>query len=152
MTKLLISMLMVTTMTASANQPNQRQTIILTESQQAHVLQEMRQLLAGTQAIIAALSKNDMKAVVQHARSLGMSMKKPENNLHDILPVAFMHMGKAVHRKFDAIANDAETLKNAKHTLVQLSENLAQCNACHEIYRIEEKPIATGVNGMLEAK
>ena len=51
MIKLFTTLLALACMTASANEYDQRQTIILTESQQALVLQEMRSLLMGTQAI-----------------------------------------------------------------------------------------------------
>ena len=136
--------------TASANEYDQRQTIILSESQQALVLQEMRNLLVGTQAILAALSIDDLDAVARYARPLGMSMKqKPESNLHNVLPSAFMHLGESVHRNFDSIAEDADTVKDPKHTLKQLSETLVQCNGCHESYRIEIVPVVAVVKTAL---
>ena len=123
---------------AVANEFDQRQTIMLNEAQQAHVLTEMRSLLGGTQAILAALAADDMQAVAQHARPLGMSMtQKPENKLHAVLPEAFMMLGMSVHRDFDKIADDAEVVKDPKHTLRQLSETLSRCQGCHENYRID---------------
>ena len=123
---------------AVANEFDQRQTIMLNEAQQAHVLTEMRSLLSGTQAIVAALAADDLQAVTQHARALGMSMKqKPENKLQTVLPEAFMLLGKSVHRDFDKIADDAERVKDPKHTLRQLSETLKQCQGCHESFRID---------------
>jgi hypothetical protein len=120
------------------NEFDQRQVLPLNQAQQAHVLSEMRSLLAGTQAIIAALAADDMKAVAQHARPLGIGMKKkPENKLHGVLPEAFMMLGKSVHNDFDSIADDAESVKSSKHTLLQLSEMLKTCQVCHESYRIE---------------
>ncbi len=124
--------------TSSGNEFDQRQALPLNQKQQAHVLTEMRSLLAGTQAIIAALATDDMEAVAKHARPLGMGMKKkPENKLQNVLPKAFMMLGKSVHRDFDSIADDAELLKDSKHTLLQLSETLKTCQGCHESYRIE---------------
>jgi cytochrome c556 len=141
MNKVLVAVLALYCVQAIANEYDQRQVISLTEPQQAHVLKEMRSMLAGTQAILVALSTDNLEAVIQHARSLGMSMKKkPENVLHNVLPEAFMQMGKAVHTQFDVIANDAATLKDSKHTLKQLGAALQQCNNCHEIYRIEAVP------------
>jgi hypothetical protein len=123
---------------ANTNPFDQRQTLPLNKAQQAHVLSEMRSLLAGTQAIITALATDDMETVAKQARLLGMGMKKkPENKLHGILPKAFMMQGKAVHTAFDRIADDAVSIKNPKHTLKQLGEALSVCQGCHEIYRIE---------------
>lgn len=122
----------------NTNKFDQRQTLTLNQAQQAHVLSEMRSLLAGTQAIIAALATDDMKTIANEARLLGMKMKKkPENKLRSILPKAFMMQGKAVHRAFDSIADDAESIKDSKYTLKQLSEALSICQGCHEMYRIE---------------
>ena len=121
-----------------SNEFDQRQAVSLNQAQQAHVLSEMRSLLAGTQAIIVGLATDDMDAVAKQARLLGMAMKKkPENKLHGVLPKAFMMQGKAVHRAFDNIANDAESIKDPKHTLKQLGEALKLCQGCHEMYRIE---------------
>lgn len=138
MNKLLILFLALSCMTATANEYDQRQPIQLSEPQQAQVLKEMRSLLNGIQAILAALSTDDLEAVIEHAESLGMGMKKkPENQLKKELPKEFMQLGKSVHRGFDLIAHDAKTIKNSKHTLKQLSEVMRQCQSCHEIYRIE---------------
>ncbi len=120
------------------NKFDQRQKLPLNQAQQAHVLSEMRSLLTGTQAIVAALATDDMDTVAKQARLLGMGMKKkPENKLHGILPKAFMMQGKAVHMAFDNIANDAESIKDPKLTLRHLGEALSMCQGCHEMYRIE---------------
>jgi hypothetical protein len=71
---------------------------------------------------------------------MGMK-KKPENQLHKVLPAEFMVLGKSVHRNFDLIANDAEKLKNPKHTLKQVSNTMLLCQGCHAIYRIEVNPL-----------
>lgn len=124
--------------TPNINKFDQRQAIPLNQAQQAHVLSEMRSLLSGTQVIVAALATDDMKTVVKQARLLGMGMKKkPENKLRRLLPKAFMMQGKAVHMAFDRIADDAESIKDPKHTLTQLGEALSICKGCHQMYRIE---------------
>ncbi len=140
---LFITLVTLTAMTVSANEFDQRQTIKLTEQQQALVLKEMRSLLVGTQAILAALSINDMDAVARHATPLGLKMRQaPENNEQIKLPATFMNLGKSVHSNFDSIADDATTIKEPQHTMKQLSETLLHCNGCHENYRIEVIPIA----------
>ena len=48
-----------------------------------------------------------------------------------------MQLGLSVHRDFDRIADDAELLKDPKHTLRQLGAAMNTCAACHDSYRIE---------------
>lgn len=120
-----------------AQEADHRQILCLTEPEKDYVLNEMRSLLNGTQQIVGALAKDDMKAVAESARALGLTMKhKAENPLHEVLPKEFMMLGISMHKDFDAIAADAETLKNPKHTLQQLNDTMAKCNACHASYQI----------------
>ena len=114
-----------------------RQVLNLTEPQRNHILAEMRELLAGTQDILAALAKDDMAAVAKYSRALGFNMKhQAENPLHDVLPKEFMQIGMPMHKEFDQIAADAESLKDPKHTLQQLSATMSKCTACHATYQI----------------
>jgi hypothetical protein len=122
---------------ADAQDFDKRQVLSLSEPQRAHVLEEMRALLAGTQNILAALSRDDMAAVAGYARPLGMGMaQKAEDHLKGSLPKEFMQLGMSVHRDFDLIAADAESLKDPRHTLRQLSESMGKCNACHATFQI----------------
>lgn len=124
----------------AANEIDKRQVLSFTEMQRNHVLTEMRAFLAGTQGILDALLREDMAAVARHARPLGMGMAhKAEDHLKEILPKDFMHLGMSVHKDFDQIAADAESLKDPKHTLRQLSESMKKCVACHADYQIRIK-------------
>ena len=138
MKKLIITLaLALSTIPAVAGGPDSRQVLSLTEPQRGHVLEEMRALLSGVQNILAALSKDDMAAVAQHAHPLGMGMgHKAEDHLKGVLPREFMLLGMSVHQDFDKIAADAESLKNPKHTLGQLSSTMYKCVACHDAYQI----------------
>ncbi|SFP35157.1 hypothetical protein SAMN05216419_100195 [Nitrosomonas cryotolerans] len=123
--------------TVFAEDLDQRQSLVMTELQRDHIRKEMRALLSGTQNILAALSENDMAAVVQHARPLGMNMThKAEGHLKEILPKEFMKLGMSIHQDFDQMASDAESLKDSKHTLRQLSDSMRKCVACHSSYQI----------------
>lgn len=122
---------------ALAEEVDKRQTLTVTETQRGYVLEEMRALLAGNQSILDALSRDDMAAVAQHARVLGMGMAhKAEDHLKGALPKEFMQLGMAVHQDFDQIAADAESVKDPKHTLRQLSDSTGKCVACHATYQI----------------
>ncbi len=125
------------TTSALAEEVDKRQTLTITETQRGHVLEEMRALLAGTQSILDALSRDDMAAVAQHAGVLGMGMAhKAEDHLKGALPKEFMQLGMSVHQDFDQIAADAESVKDPKHTLRQLGDSTGKCVACHATYQI----------------
>jgi hypothetical protein len=125
------------TSSALAKEVDTRQLVQLTEPQRKQVLTEMRSLLTGTQDILAALAKDNMAAVAEHAQSLGFNMKhKAENPLHEVLPKDFMILGMSMHKEFDQIAADAISLKDSKHTLTQLSDTMGKCAACHATYQI----------------
>lgn len=129
--------LVLVSLSAVAEEVDKRQILNLTEPQRHYVLSEMRELLAGTQDILGALAKEDMATVAKSAHALGFEMKhKAENPLHDVLPKAFMQLGMPMHKEFDQIAADAESLKNPKHTLQQLNVTMAKCTACHAMYQI----------------
>lgn len=137
MYKALIPLLSLIATSVLADGLDKRQVLIITESQRLHVIEEMGALLSGTQNILAALSKNDMTAVNQYARSLGMSMTiKTEDHLKGVLPKEFMQLGISVHQDFDKMAADALAIKDPQHTLQQLSESMGKCVACHATYQI----------------
>jgi hypothetical protein len=128
-------------LSAVAEGVDNRQVLILTEPQRHQVLTEMRNLLAGTQDILGAIVQNDMAAVAKSAHDLGFEMShKAENQLHAVLPKAFMQLGMPMHKEFDQIAADAESLKDAKHTLQQLNAAMGKCTACHATYQIRTSP------------
>ena len=115
---------------------DQRQVLPVNEMQRDHLLGEMRMLLTGTGAILEALVIEDMAAVADHARSLGMAMPHKVEGHMDNLPRQFMQMGMDMHQEFDKIADEAESKKDSKHTLRQLSEVLRHCITCHATYQI----------------
>jgi len=134
---LLMLVLGVFASAAVAEETDKRQILKLSEPQREHVLQEMRSLLSGTQSILDALAKDDMAAVAQQARLLGMTMAhKAEDHLKGALPQEFMKLGMAVRQDFDQIAADAESIQDTKHSLSQLSASMSKCVACHATYQI----------------
>lgn len=118
--------------------PDGRTAILLEPGERAFVLREMRSFVAGLQQMTDALSRDDMKAAAAAARSMGMAAA------HDApaamvgkLPIGFKTLGFSVHRDFDAIAADADSLGDPKHTLAQLSQVLAKCVACHKDFQLK---------------
>lgn len=125
------------TITAMANQVDDRQIVKLSEVQRNHLLVNMRGLLTTTQNILAALAKEDMNTVSEKAKAVGFNMKsKRPNPLHDVLPKEFRQLGMSMHKEFDLIATEAMSLNDAKYTLQQLSATMSKCTACHSAYQI----------------
>ena len=133
------------TAAAAASEIDKRQVVPLSEHQRDHVLTEMRALLAGTRNILDALSRDEMATVAREARALGLGMAgKGENHLKSVLPEAFMRLGMSVHRDFDSISHDAQSIKDPRHTLRQLSEAMKKCDSCHGSYQIRVKENTAG--------
>jgi hypothetical protein len=139
-TRMIVACLLISTSAIAADMDN-RQTLSLSEVQRSHVLEEMRALLSGTRDILAALAMDDMASVSKFARPLGLGMAhKAEDHLKSVLPREFMQLGMSVHQDFDQIAADAESKKDSKLTLRQLSDAMAKCVACHDAYQINKAP------------
>lgn len=118
-----------------------RVTIVLEPGERAFVLREMRGFVAGLQQAIDALSRDDMKAAAAAARRMGMAAAHDAPlSLVGKLPLGFKTLGFGVHRDFDGIAADAESLGDARHTLSQLSGALQKCVACHEGFQLASPP------------
>ncbi|MBS0424058.1 MAG: hypothetical protein JSR71_06450 [Proteobacteria bacterium] len=139
--RMIIACLLVSISTATATlaaDKDNRQTLTLSEAQRSHVLEEMRALLSGTRDILAALAADDMASVSRYARPLGLGMAhKAEDHLKSVLPKEFMQLGMSLHQDFDQIAADAESKKDPKLTLRQLSDAMTKCVACHDAYQIQ---------------
>lgn len=137
MKKIYALVLCLSVTTVMAKDIDERKILSLNEMQRNHMLTGMHAMLLGTQQILKALSEEDMMAAARYARMLGMEMThKGENHSRSILPKDFMQLGMSVHQSFDQIATDAETLKNPKHTLTQLSTTMQYCITCHAAYQI----------------
>ena len=114
-----------------------RAVLALTPAERGMILEEMRAFLAGVQTMTAALAADDMKTTAQAARALGTVMThEVPAELRKKLPQEFRQLGSTVHREFDQIAMDAESLGDPRHTLRQLSSTLQNCVACHAAYQI----------------
>ena len=138
--RIIAACLLISASAIAADKDN-RQTLSLSEAQRGHVLEEMRALLSGTRNILAALSTDDMASVSKYARPLGLGMaNKAEDHLKGVLPKEFMQLGMSLHQDFDQIAVDAESKKDPKLTLRQLSDAMAKCVACHDAYQIRTAP------------
>lgn len=104
------------------------------------VLYEMREFLHGLYNIQIALSKEDMKAVAVTAKPMGGLLDRFPASLRERLPEEFTQIAIAMREAFDALARDAETKGEMRHTLAQIAEVLAYCSGCHDTYRFQLTP------------
>jgi len=115
-----------------------REALILEPAERDLVLTEMRIFLSSVQKITRALTEEDMKTVVKAAREVGLAAQQAvPGSLMGKLPLAFKKLGFDTHKKFDALALDAEQLGDPNHTLQQLSTLMNNCVACHSAYKIK---------------
>lgn len=122
-----------------------RVVLALTPIERGMILEEMRLFLDGVQKMTGALGKQDMPAVAEAARGMGRKMvHEVPPALRAKLPQDFRQLGFSVHSEFDQIALDADSLKDASHSLNQLSVTLQKCVACHATYQIRISGSDTG--------
>ncbi|MDP1645572.1 MAG: hypothetical protein Q8K35_01415 [Thiobacillus sp.] len=121
-----------------------RAVLELTPGERAMILEEMRMFLAGVQKMTGAFGKQDMPAVAEAARGMGQKMvHEVPPELRAKLPMEFRQQGFSVHRDFDQIALDADSMKDVSYSLNQLSATLQKCVACHATYQIQTPALNT---------
>ena len=103
------------------------------------VLGEMRQLLAGVQTILEALTNNDLKIVERTASSLGMMAAADVNPLLMAkLPLEFKSTGMGLHVRFDELALKVQSGMGKEEVLKEISDVMLTCVGCHQAYRLDE--------------
>ncbi len=114
-----------------------REAIALTAEEKHFVLAEMRGFLESVQKITQGIAGDDMQLVADAARRAGKNARTgAPRSLAAHLPMPFKKLGMDTHRRFDAMALDAEQLGDAAHALGQMSRILDNCTACHRRYRL----------------
>ncbi len=99
-----------------------RSAIVLSTAERNLVLSEMRAFLQAVQQIVAAAQDGDNAAVALAARRVGAAAQQSvPAGLVGKLPGEFKLLGFDTHRKFDALALDAEQLGDPSHSLAQLA-------------------------------
>lgn len=111
--------------------------VVLKPDERHLVLLEMRSFLNVLQIISDAVTREDMTAVAEAARSMGSGAANqiPPQTVAK-LPETFQMLAGTVHTSFDVMALDAESLGDPMHTQRQLARLMQTCNACHGIYQV----------------
>lgn len=117
-----------------------RLAVLLNRNERNALLLEMRTWLQSSQSILEAVSLNNFEEVSRVAKISGMKAEaQTPGSLFRKLPFEMKVLGFDTRKKFDEIAADAIRLKDAKHTVKQLSNAMSNCVACHDVYRFTEQ-------------
>jgi hypothetical protein len=140
----LTALLLIAAGATGAQQPaavDTRERIVLPAAARNMVLAEMRVMLESISGVVAALSEGDMAAAAQAARASGMAAAVDvDPAVRELLPAAFVELGMATHRGFDALADKLEQPVDQPTALAQLGTLMQNCVACHATYRADEAP------------
>lgn len=111
--------------------------VVLKPDERHLVLLEMRNFLNVLQIISDAVTREDMTAVAEAARSMGSGAANqiPPQTVAK-LPNTFQMLAGTVHTSFDVMALDADSLGDPMHTQRQVARMIQTCNACHGIYQV----------------
>jgi hypothetical protein len=115
----------------------ERSAIVMRADDREHFLEGMRGYLDAMQGLIEGLAANDRAAMAQSARKAGVgALMGASPAVAFKLPGEFVLLALDTHQKFDLIAQAAEGQASKKEILDQMGAVLANCSACHAMYRI----------------
>ena len=117
-----------------------RTVVLLTPSDRAFFLAEMRGFLEHVQGIAQALAANDLKTAAEEARAAGeVDMSQIPGSLLRSIPLEMKQLGFATHAAFRELASSIDKGADAKKALKELSELMLNCTGCHASYRVDPK-------------
>lgn len=140
---LAVPLLAATAVTGTA--ADSRQPVTLPKPMQDHMLANMRDHLMALEAILAALADGDAETAAEVAENrLGMSSLDDHGAAHmaPLMPEEMQAIGTAMHRaasRFALTAEDAavtQTPEAQREVFGALQAITAQCNACHQSFRL----------------
>jgi hypothetical protein len=116
--------------------PSPRTPIALSAKERESIRAGMRVYLESVEGIVDGLADNRMGDVARHARRAGTDMIEGVSAADAVrLPAEFLLLGFDTHMKFDALAEEASRGGTRTVVLQRLGAILANCNACHAMYR-----------------
>lgn len=131
-------------MIASGDKPgiatDGRQTIELESHQRDLVLAEMRMFVESLRDINQALGTDDSALFQKAALSVGLAAQQGVPlDMMKALPLPFKKMGMDTHKKFDVLAEHANQGASNQELLIELSQLMSNCVACHAAYQLKAK-------------
>ena len=123
----------------TAEGPDTRAPIKLSEQEAAEFRAGMHAYLDATEAIVEAVAANKVPEAAASARKAGTgAISGVSPALAVSLPPELAMLALDTHQKFDDIAAAAERNASKKEILDKLGSALANCSACHSSYRIAD--------------
>jgi hypothetical protein len=114
-----------------------RTVIRLSAKEREHLRLGMRIFLESVQGIVDGAKRNDMAQVARSAERSGMGMIEDISFSDAVsLPPEFLIMSIDTHQKFDALSRAAVDGGTKAGALERLGGILANCTACHTMYRL----------------
>ena len=118
--------------------PDGREAIQLEPQQRNLVLAEMRTFVDSLRDITNALGTNDSALFQKAALRVGLEAQEGVPlDLMKALPLPFKKLGMDTHKKFDELAAHAEQGASNEELLVELSQLMNNCVACHAAYQLQ---------------
>lgn len=137
---LLVAVSLAACATASPQAPtaaDARLPVRLAAADREHLRVGMRQYLESVQGVLDALAQGKLDRVATSARKSGMaSLSGVSLASAASLPPEFSMLSLDTHEKFDALASLAAQNARAGEILKRTSDILANCSACHGMYRL----------------
>lgn len=125
--------------------PDGREAIRLAPQQRNLVLAEMRTFVDSLRDITHALGTNDSALFQKAALRVGLEAQEGVPlDLMKALPLPFKKLGMDTHKKFDELAAHAEQGASNEELLVELSQLMNNCVACHAAYQLQPSATQTG--------
>jgi len=117
-----------------------REVIWLKSHQRDLVLSEMRTFVESVRDITEALGTNDVEKFQTSALKVGLAAQQGVPlDMMKALPLSFKKLGMTTHKKFDELAAHAEQGASNEELLVELSQLMNNCVACHAAYQIQSR-------------
>ena len=124
--------------------PDGREAIQLEPQQRNLVLAEMRTFVDSLRNITNALGTNDSALFQKAALRVGLEAQEGVPlDLMKALPLPFKKLGMDTHKKFDELAAHAEQGASNEELLVELSQLMNNCVACHAAYQLQSSATQT---------
>jgi len=121
-----------------------REVIWLESHQRDLVLTEMRAFVESVRDITGALGAGDSEKIHQSALKVGLAAQQGVPlDMMKALPLSFKKLGMSTHKKFDEFAAHVEQGASNEELLLELSQLMNNCVACHAAYQIQSREPAT---------
>jgi hypothetical protein len=118
--------------------PDGREAIRLAPQQRNLVLAEMRMFVDSLRDMTNALGTNDSALFQKAALRVGLDAQEGVPlDLMKALPLPFKKLGMDTHKKFDELAAHAKQGASNEELLVELSQLMNNCVACHAAYQLQ---------------